>query len=71
MTPPSPSDWTAEQWHVHTMKMAAMLDGMTITDANKLLDLLRTIVAGGTVFRMDSPEFQKLVHQVVHGEIKG
>lgn len=65
-----PSDWTVEEWHVHTMKMAAMLDGMTVAEAHKVLDLLKTIIGGGTVFRMDAPEFQAMVHQAVFGNLE-
>lgn len=64
-----PADWTVEEWHVHTMKMAAMLDGMTVNEVHKILDVLKNIAHLSTVFRMDTPEFQRMVQQVVFGEL--
>lgn len=60
-----PRFWTEDEWHARALKVAALLDGMSAADADKLLMLVGRMVAGSAVFRIDSPGFQELVRAAV------
>lgn len=66
-----PRQWPEERWHALALKVAALLDGLTADQADRILRIVGGMVAASSVFRIDGPNFQELVRQAVCGmEVK-
>lgn len=59
--------WPEERWHALALKVTALLDGLTADQADRILRIVGGMVAASSVFHIDHPNFQELVHQAVCG----
>ncbi len=62
-----PRQWPEERWHAQALKVAALLDGLTVDQADRILRVVGGMVAASSVFRIDHPNFQELVQRAVCG----
>jgi hypothetical protein len=62
-----PRQWPEARWNALALKVAALLDGLTADQADRVLRVVGGMVAASCVFHIDNSNFQELVRQTVCG----